>query len=359
MGLTTCSLQRSRRQKLCCGLKNVPDAIVMAMTVTTVVAEMTRTATDRAQTYAAARRASSTARNAPAAVMDTRTENAAAFVAAAATKTTTIRRPVSAASATDPTYESRTTGTRSDRTTNRRRMQRVERSIGRSSPDPGSSRTRGSPTRRPEGGARRPAWSTRRGPAPRCRTPGAALVRRRARPPRAAAVSAGRRWRLVERARRGRDTGPRTRAPRRRTTTTRRKRRRRKRQQRRRGRVRPSPWRGRAGRRGPAIESSARSDVRWPGGHPSPRLADMLERWTDPTERGFPLIALTWQLRLVDTYVFDLDVGHYPLLPPSQNIVPSQNIFTFKFLKSICLTLINNISKNKLFQTEKITCYNS
>ena len=55
----------------------------MAMTVTMVVAEMTRTATDRAQTYAAARRASSTARDAPAAVMDTRTENAAAFVAAA------------------------------------------------------------------------------------------------------------------------------------------------------------------------------------------------------------------------------------------------------------------------------------
>ena len=147
MGLTTCSLQRSRRQKLCCGLKNVPDAIVMAMIVTTVVAEMTRTATDRAQTYAAARRASSTARNAPAAVMDTRTENATAFVAAAATKTTTIRRPVSAASATDPTYESRTTGTRSDRTTNRRRMQRVERSIGRSSPDPVSSRLTDTTTR--------------------------------------------------------------------------------------------------------------------------------------------------------------------------------------------------------------------
>jgi hypothetical protein len=114
------------------GLKNIPVAIVMAMTVTMVVEEMTKTATDRAQTYAAARRASSTARSPPAAVMGTRTENATAFVAAAATKTTTIRRPVSAASATDPTYESQTT--QEPVRSNRRRTRPIEQSTGHHPP---------------------------------------------------------------------------------------------------------------------------------------------------------------------------------------------------------------------------------
>lgn len=81
----------------------IPVAIVMATTVAIVVAEITNTATDTAPTYIAARKASSTARNPPAPAKDTTTEKAMAFVAAATTKKTRIRRPLSATSATDPT----------------------------------------------------------------------------------------------------------------------------------------------------------------------------------------------------------------------------------------------------------------
>ena len=42
-----------------------------------------------------------------------------------------------------------------------------------------------------------------------------------------------------------------------------------------------------------------------------------------------------------------------------EHITPSHNIATFRFFKVTFLTLSNNISKNKLFETEKVTCYNT
>lgn len=225
----------------------------MAMAVAIVVTEITNTATESAPMYMAARKASSTARKPPAAAMDTTTETAMAFVAAATTKKTTIRRPVSTTSATDPTCKLRITAhtacNRLERTAqharcdhaNRRRRRGVRVSCW---PPALCSGRSDSPTRRGENGARRPAWSTPRGPAPGSRTPRAAMVRRRARSsPRAAtAVPAGRRRRrrlVAARALRARRADPGTRL--RRGWTVRRTRWRKPRRRRRRARPSPLP----------------------------------------------------------------------------------------------------------------------
>lgn len=77
-------------------------AIVMAMTVATVVADITKTATDNVPMYIAARKANITIRNPPAAARDIRTETTMAFVVDSTRKN---RRPVSATSVTDPTCD--------------------------------------------------------------------------------------------------------------------------------------------------------------------------------------------------------------------------------------------------------------
>lgn len=82
---------------------DVPVPIVMATTVATVLAEITRTATDSAPTYIATTKANSTDTNPPAAARDMTIEVTMAVVVAAARRNVKTRRTVSGTEATDPT----------------------------------------------------------------------------------------------------------------------------------------------------------------------------------------------------------------------------------------------------------------
>jgi hypothetical protein len=79
--------------------------MVMAMTVATVVAEITMTATDSSPTYITARKANRTAKNPPAAPRDIRIEMTIPAVGAATRKNVNTRSTVSAKDVTDPTCD--------------------------------------------------------------------------------------------------------------------------------------------------------------------------------------------------------------------------------------------------------------